>query len=71
MQSHNIKDENFRIFVVRTIDDAVRETYVTGVRDFIFVPLRQAEISATRLGNEYYVATDNVDISKEYNLRLL
>lgn len=70
-QNISRKNENFNIFVVSSIDDFVRETYTTGVRDFIFVPLRQAQSSASRLGNDYCVATDNEEIAKEYGIKLL
>ncbi|MBI4451868.1 hypothetical protein HY637_00425 [Candidatus Woesearchaeota archaeon] len=65
------KNDAFRIYVVCSIDDTVLETYLTGFRDFIFVPLNEARRSLSRLGNGYYAATDNPEIAKEFNLRLL
>lgn len=65
------KDENFSIFVVSSIiDDVIRETYVTGVRDFVFVPVNEARRAVARLGNNYYIATDNPEIAKEYKIKL-
>ncbi len=70
-QNNSRKDENFNIFVVSSIiDDVIRETYVTGVRDFVFVPVNEARRAVARLGNNYYIATDNPEIAKEYKIKL-
>ena len=64
------KDENFSIFVVGSIDDAIRETYVTGIMDFVFVPVNEAKKAVARLGNNHYIATNNPEIAKEYGIKL-
>ena len=64
------KDKNFSIFVVSSIDDAVKETYKTGIRDCVYVPLNEARRSLNRLGNGHYLATDNPEIAKEYGIKL-
>lgn len=62
--------ENFRIFVVNSIDDTVKETYRTGIRDCIPFSLSEARRAVDRLGNGHYLATDNQEIAKEYGIRL-
>lgn len=82
-ENNSRKDENFRIFVVRTIDSIIEnkssgieivenETYTTGVKDYVSVQINEARRTADRLGKEGYdVATDNPEIAKEYNLKLI
>ena len=70
-QNTSRKDENFSIFVVSSIDDAVKETYKTGIRDCVPFSLNEARRSLNRLGNGHYLATDNTEIAEEYGLSLL
>lgn len=70
-QTASKKDENFNIFVVSSIDGIVKEIYKTGIRDCVPFSLNEARRALNRLGNDYYTATDNPEIAKEYNLRLL
>ena len=65
------KDENFRIFVVNSIDDTVKETYKTGIRDCVPFSLNEARRALHRLGNGHYLATDNKEIAKDYGINLL
>ncbi|MBS3113551.1 hypothetical protein J4448_00455 [Candidatus Woesearchaeota archaeon] len=74
-QEQNTKQRNLRIFIV-SIDGVIRDTYKTGVRDFIYVPFNEARRAIERKikegeGNGYYLATDDQTIAKEYNLKLL
>lgn len=71
MQNNGRNDDNFRIFVVRTIDGIIAETYITGVKDFIFVQISEAERALKRLCNRYYIATDNSEISVLYDIKLI
>ena len=70
-QTNSKKDENFNIFVVSSIDDTVKETYKTGIRDCVPFSLNEARRALDRLGKDYYTATDNPEIAKEYSLSLL
>lgn len=73
-QEQNIKSKNFKIFVVSSIDGVVNiaETFTTGVRDFVEVPINEAinEIERRRkkekVGNSYYIATDDASIFEQY-----
>ena len=69
-QNNSKKDENLKIFVVRTIDDFVEKTFVTGVADFAFVPVNEAKRYAGKRNN-CYIATDDETISKEHGIKLL
>ena len=69
-QNNSKKDENFKIFVVRTIDDFVEKTFVTGVADFAFVPVNEAKRYIENK-KDFYVATDNEEISQKYGIKLL
>ncbi len=71
VQNNSRKGDNFSIFVVSSIDDVIRETYITGVRDFVFVPVNEARRAVAKLGNNHYIATDNPEIAKEYGIKLL
>ena len=62
---------DFRIFVVRTLDDAVRELYTTGIKEYIFVPINEATRAVERLGNGHYIATDDPYIAENCNLKLI
>ncbi len=62
---------DFRIFVVRALDDAVREIYTTGIKDYIFVPISEATRAVERLGNGHYIATDDPYVAQQCNLRLI
>ena len=65
------KPRDFKIFVVRSIDDTIELTYSTGVRDFVYVPLNQARRAVERLQNGHYIATDDADIARQYGLNLI
>lgn len=69
-QNNSRKDENFNIFVVSSIDDTVKETYKTGIRDCVPFSLNEARMALNRLGNGYYITTDNPEIAKEYGIKL-
>ena len=68
-QSNPRKDNNFSVFVIRNIDDFVEKTFMTGVADFVFVPVNEAKRYAGKR-EDCYVATDNEEISKEYKIKL-
>ena len=75
-QERTIKTGNFRIYVVRTIDDTVEETYSTGVREFVSVPLNEATRTIERKikkgeGNGHYLATDDSGIAEQYGIKLI
>lgn len=69
-----IKSKNFRIFVAKSIDGIlnVEETFTTGVRDFIEVPITQALYEIKRRqkneksNNEYCIATDDPSVVEQY-----
>lgn len=69
---HKPKPRDFKIFVVRSINgiDEILETYSTGVREFAFVPLRQAEKFLEGRLNGYYIATDDAEIAAQYGIKL-
>ena len=69
-QNNSRTDENFKIFVVRTIDDFVEKSFVTGVSDFVLVPITEARRYAGKR-NDCYIATDNETISIEYGIELI
>ena len=69
-QNNSRKNGNFRIFVVRTIDDFVENTFMTGVSDFIFVPVNEAKRYAGKR-EDCYIATDNEEISQKYGIQLI
>lgn len=69
---------NFRIYVVKSLDEVVNveETFTTGVREFVYVPINEAKRTIERKikkeeGNGYYIATDDESVAAQYNLRLL
>ena len=69
-QNNSKKDENLKIFVVRTIDDFVEKTFMTGVADFAFVPVKEARRYAGKR-EDCYIATDDETISQKYGIKLL
>ena len=76
-QNNSKTDENFKIFVIRNkiesgtnIDDFVEKIFLTGVRDYVFVPLIEARRYCSTREN-CYVATDNEEISQKYGIKLL
>lgn len=74
-QEQNTKWRNFRIFIV-SINGIIRDTYITGVRDFIYVPVNEALRAIERRikngeGNGYYIATDDKDIAEQYGIKLI
>ena len=69
-QNNSKKEENLKIFVVRTIDDFVEKTFMTGVADFAFVPVNEAKRYAGKRNN-CYIASDNEEISQKYGIKLL
>lgn len=73
-QEQNTKPRNFKIFVVKSIDgvvDKIEGTYLTGIREFVFVPINEAKRSAEKLGNGHFIATDDLEIAQQYGLRLI
>ena len=70
-QVNDIKEENFKIFVVRSLDDVVERTYVAGPRDLVYVPINEAKRYIERNGNGFFIATDDSGIAKQYELKLL
>ena len=62
----------FRVFVVRSIDNAVMETFSTRTKDFVIVPVNGARSEVDKLGYENaYIATDNPEIAKQYGFKLI
>lgn len=68
--------EGFRIHVVKSRETSVDmlvctavETYVTGVRDCINVPLNEARRAVDRLGPGHEIVTDDEAISKEFEIK--
>mgnify|MGYP001579245040 CR=1 FL=1 len=67
------KPTNFKIFVV-TIDGIVEKieaTYITGVRDFVVVPLNEARRVVEKLGDSYCIATDDESVAEQYGIKLI
>ena len=64
------KNENFSVFVVRTIDDFVEKTFETGVIDFVFVPISEAKRYIGKR-KDCYLATEDRSIAKDYSLKLI
>ena len=65
------KSKTFKIFVVRSIDDKVEEVYTTGVRDFVFVPIKEAKRTIEKNGHGYYMATDDKGVAEQYGIKLI
>ena len=72
-QSFQKKEENIKIHVVRSIDDVIVKTFTTGVRDFVHVPIGEAQgfIRYNKFGPDHYIATKDKDIAEEYGLRTI
>ena len=69
-QNNSRKDNNISIFVVRTIDDFIEKTFMTGVKDFAFVPINEARRYAGKR-EDCYIATDNDEIAQTYGILLM
>lgn len=67
----NKKQDLFAVYVVRSIDNRIVSTYRTGIEDFVYVPISQANMDIARLGDGYYVATDNMSIAEKYKINLI
>lgn len=77
-QERTKRTGNFAIYVVKSLDGIVHieETFITGVREFVSVPINEAKRTIERKikkgeGNGYYLATDDESVAAQYDLRLL
>lgn len=61
-----------KVFVVRTIDDPLVQTFSTHTRDFIAVPVNEARREIDKLGDiNAYIVTDCPEIAKQYGFKLV
>ena len=70
-QVKSIEDKTFKIFVVSTIDLVIKETFISGPRDLVYVPINEAKRYIERNGNGFFIATDDSGIAQQYELKLL
>ena len=82
--TRNQKQESYNICVVKKIVvdslnqqnpaarlEVIVAAYRTGIKEFAYIPLNQAQMDLARLGNGHYIATDNPEIAEKYKIKLM
>ncbi|MEK6983254.1 MAG: hypothetical protein AABX33_01675 [Nanoarchaeota archaeon] len=58
------------IYVIDSTDGKIKDRFATGIRDCVDVMVRQAQDAISKLNGDYFLATNEHSIAREYGLEL-